>query len=103
VGARPIAFDNGVLFPSVALSGTQLRDTNGWPRRATDRVAAYQPILSDYCVASGKQTNTVAMRAGHPFGNKVLSANLAFADGHVETHPRPSLMAVYSAVDSVFY
>jgi prepilin-type N-terminal cleavage/methylation domain-containing protein/prepilin-type processing-associated H-X9-DG protein len=82
-------------FPAGNLTGTMCRETNGWPTRIEDRIATYQPIISDYCFAPNTQTNTAAMRAGHPVGEKVMSVNLAFADGHVETHSRSVIQWQY--------
>jgi prepilin-type N-terminal cleavage/methylation domain-containing protein/prepilin-type processing-associated H-X9-DG protein len=98
---RPIAINNGALFPAPTLSGTSCRDTNGWPRRVEDKVAAAQPIISDYCNAPGQTTNVLSARNGHSLGGKVVSVNLGFADGHVETHS--TIQWQYSAVDSAFY
>ncbi|MFO1478287.1 MAG: prepilin-type N-terminal cleavage/methylation domain-containing protein [Verrucomicrobiota bacterium] len=100
---RPIGTDKGLQFPSGTLAGTLARDTNGWPRRLEDRVAGLQPIISDYCVAAGVQTNTDAMSAGHSIGNKVQNVNAAYADGHVETRNRAKIEWQYSGVDSAFY
>jgi prepilin-type N-terminal cleavage/methylation domain-containing protein/prepilin-type processing-associated H-X9-DG protein len=100
---RMLGNDPRFQFPSPTLAGTTCRDTNGWPSRLEDKVAAFQPILSDYCYAHGTQTNTAAMGAGHSIGGKVVSVNLAFADGHVEAHQRSVIQWQYSAVDSAFY
>ena len=71
------------VFPSSTL-GTA-RTTDGWPSRLTDRIAATQPFLSDYCYAGPNlQTNVSLAGAGHSAGNVLKSANLAFGDGHVE-------------------
>ncbi len=90
-------------FPSPDLAGTYCRTTNGWPSRVTDRITSTQPIISDYCYASGFNTNTAAMLAGHSIGNRVVNVNLAFADGHVETHQRSIIQWQYTGVDSAFY
>ncbi|HMP83709.1 MAG TPA: prepilin-type N-terminal cleavage/methylation domain-containing protein [Verrucomicrobiota bacterium] len=100
---RPIGGDQRFVFPSPTLSGTQSRLTNGWPRTMHDPAAAVQPIVSDYCVAAGSQTNLASASAGHPIGNRVQSVNLAFADGHVETRPRSAMQWQYTGVDTAFY
>jgi len=84
-------------FPSPNLAGTSCRDTNGWPSRVTDRIAGRQPIISDYCYASGDNINTAAMLAGHSIGNQVANVNLGFADGRVETHQRSIIQWQYKS------
>jgi prepilin-type N-terminal cleavage/methylation domain-containing protein/prepilin-type processing-associated H-X9-DG protein len=102
---RPINGDQRFIFPSPTLAGTQSRTTNGWPRRAYDPVAAFEPIVSDYCYAPGPgvQTNTASARAGHSVGDNVRSVNTAFADGHVETHPRSVIQWQYAGNATAFY
>jgi prepilin-type processing-associated H-X9-DG protein len=80
-------------FPSSTLAGTTCRATNGWPSRVTDKVAGFQPIISDYCY--GADTNTSSMLAGHSIGNQVANINLGFADGHVQTHQRTVIQWQY--------
>jgi len=100
---RMIGSDPRFQFPSPTLAGTKSSDTNGWPTRMEDKVAGFQPIISDYCYAHGSQTNTAAMGAGHSIGSTVQSVNLGFADGHVETHQRGAIQWRYTGVDSAFY
>jgi prepilin-type N-terminal cleavage/methylation domain-containing protein/prepilin-type processing-associated H-X9-DG protein len=68
----------------------------GWPLKTSDRAASKEPVVSDVCTAYGNtQTNArYALPAisvsgtdptGHPFNGKLMSANVGFADGHVET------------------
>jgi prepilin-type N-terminal cleavage/methylation domain-containing protein/prepilin-type processing-associated H-X9-DG protein len=83
------------VFPSPTMPNTYCRDTNGWPSRVTDRIAGRQPIISDYCNATGSNTNTAAMLHGHSLGNQVVNVNLGFADGHVETHQRSIMQWQY--------
>jgi prepilin-type N-terminal cleavage/methylation domain-containing protein/prepilin-type processing-associated H-X9-DG protein len=90
------------VFPSSTL-GTS-RTTDGWPSRLTDRIAATQPFLSDYCFAGPNlQTNVALAGAGHSAGNVLKSANLAFGDGHVETHPRTVIQWQYCGNTTAFY
>ena len=100
---RPINNSPYFFFPSPGLTGTHSRDTNGWPSRLEDKSAAFQPIISDYCYTPGFSTNVAAARAGHSIGNKLISVNLAFADGHVETHPRSVIQWQYAGNDTAFY
>ena len=93
---RPVAVNSPNLFPAPGYAGSMSRDSRGWPRRMEDSVAAFQPILSDYCYAPGTQTNVSLARAGHSQGGKLMSVNLAFADGHVESKPRSQIQWQYS-------
>jgi prepilin-type N-terminal cleavage/methylation domain-containing protein/prepilin-type processing-associated H-X9-DG protein len=100
---RPLE-DNGELFPTTKTSGTYVRVPEGWPSRLEDDVAAYQPVLSDLCLAEGtKTTNILKAVAGHTYGRYVDSVNAAFADGHVETHARPRLQWQHSGNYTTFY
>ena len=102
---RVLGGDPRFQFPSPNLAGTYCRDTNGWPSRVTDRIAGRQPIISDYCYASGNNTNTATMLAGHSIGNKVVNVNLGFADGRVETRQRSIIQWQYisGAPTTAFY
>ncbi len=101
---RTLGSDPRFQFPSPNMAGTTCRDTNGWPSRVTDKVAGRQPIISDYCNAADKSTNTTAMLNGHSIGNKVANVNLGFADGRVETHQRLLIQWQYiSAQQTAFY
>ena len=81
------------------------RHEDGWPLRATDIQATRQPILTDRCqhsVASGRPSIDRAGE-GHSFQGKVMSVNLLFGDGHVETRPRARLEWRYSGNWHSFY
>jgi prepilin-type N-terminal cleavage/methylation domain-containing protein/prepilin-type processing-associated H-X9-DG protein len=82
----------------------------GWPVKSSDKIAARQPIISDYCTvqvppASTTSTNISDISPGtaHFFGNTFSSVNVGFADGHVELHNRAKIQWQYSAVFSTFY
>jgi prepilin-type processing-associated H-X9-DG protein len=66
----------------------------GWPVKTSDQCASKQPIISDYCLAPGNDTNTADLdpTTGHTWHGKVASVNVGFADGHVETHPTIRMM-----------
>lgn len=83
---RPTAPGSRFSFPVPRYAGTRSQVTDGWPERMEDKVAAFQPIITDYCFAIGYRTNLDAALAGHTSGGRVSSVNLAFADGHVEAH-----------------
>jgi prepilin-type N-terminal cleavage/methylation domain-containing protein/prepilin-type processing-associated H-X9-DG protein len=71
-----------------AVPGTRCRTTDGWPIRISDRTSATQPIISDRCVDTSGQTNVSLATEGHPYGSTLRSINVAYADGHAETHGR---------------
>ncbi len=49
------------------------------------------------------QTNTASARAGHSVGDNVRSLNTAFADDHVDTHPRSVIQWQYAGNATAFY
>jgi prepilin-type N-terminal cleavage/methylation domain-containing protein/prepilin-type processing-associated H-X9-DG protein len=105
---RPILGDPVNECPSYSPTspsglGTTALNTNGWPRRPEDKIATYQPIISDYCNASAGRTNVDAAMNGHSYGNRVRSVNLGFADGHVETHSRAMIQWQYSGLNSTAF
>ena len=101
---RLLGGDPRYPFPSPTMAGTSCNNTDGWPSRVTDRIAGRQPIISDFCNAADKSTNTTAMLNGHSLGNKVVNVNLGFADGRVETHQRSIIQWQYiSAQETAFY
>jgi prepilin-type N-terminal cleavage/methylation domain-containing protein/prepilin-type processing-associated H-X9-DG protein len=78
---------------------------DGWPLRPTDAQAAHQPILTDRCnhaVTRGRPSINNAGE-GHPFQGKIMSVNLLYGDGHVETRPRAQLKFRYSGNWHSFY
>jgi len=85
---RPTSLGSRFSFPVPRYAGTRSQVTDGWPERMEDKVAAFQPIITDYCFAIGYRTDVKDAMAGHSTGGAVDSVNLAFADGHVDTHPR---------------
>jgi len=91
-------------FPVPGFAGTRSQVTDGWPTRMEDRVAAFQPILTDYCFATGYQTNVEEAQAGHPLGGEVQSVNLLFADGHVDPHSQTEIeWQYYVSQNTAFY
>jgi prepilin-type N-terminal cleavage/methylation domain-containing protein/prepilin-type processing-associated H-X9-DG protein len=91
------------VFPSPTL-GT-CRATDGWPVKLADQMVATQPFISDYCFAAGPtlQTNVALAGGGHAMGNVVRSVNLAFGDGHVETHSHALIQWQYFGNTTAFY
>jgi len=90
-------------YPYPGSTVGKCRGTDLWPMRTTDLVNGSQPIISDYCVISGANTNMAQATAGHSFGGTLIAVNLAFADGHVESHPRTVMEWQYYGVDTACY
>lgn len=88
-------------FPRPGSTRSQV--TDGWPQRMEDRVAAFQPVLTDYCFVSRYQTDANYAEAGHPLNGSVNSVNLLFADGHVEAHSRSEIEWQYWSGQSVAF
>lgn len=100
----PRPLEDGTMFPTPTTPGTYTRTKDGWPTRLEDSVAAFQPVISDLCLAQGtRNTNVANARAGHPVGSKVHSVNLAFADGHVETRTGKQIQWQQSGNWTTFY
>jgi prepilin-type N-terminal cleavage/methylation domain-containing protein len=77
------------LFPNPSSLGglsIQTRALDGWPRKTTDRVAGFQPIVTDLTinVTSMNATDSRTM-LGHQQNGKLKNMNRTYADGHVET------------------
>ena len=104
---RPLVGDPNPadVFPSYSPTGlrTLSFNTNGWPRRPSDKIATEQPMISDYCHGPTGQTNVDSATDGHSAGNKLRSVNLGFADGHVETHQRSVILWQYSGLNATAF
>jgi hypothetical protein len=77
------------LFPDPSLLGglsIQTRTQDGWPRKSTDRVASFQPIITDL-VWNQASTNVMDSKTmlGHQQNGKFKNMNRTYTDGHVET------------------
>ncbi len=99
----PRPLEDGALFPTPKTPGTYTRTDEGWPQKLEDRIAAFQPVISDMCLTSGtKVTNVLNAVAGHSSGG-LININLAFADGHVETRQRSRIQWQQSGNWTTFY
>jgi prepilin-type N-terminal cleavage/methylation domain-containing protein/prepilin-type processing-associated H-X9-DG protein len=60
----------------------------GWPRKQSDKIVGYQPIISDEAETPGNTTNVLAIpnNQAHFYNGTLSSINVGYGDGHVETH-----------------
>lgn len=118
---RPWLGAAGVMFPSIYLpNGNKNPNRNSpyeWLQKSSDAHASQVPILTDMVVGDSKYKsptvlNTVGVRAifpggGHPAGasqnGKIQSINLAFGDGHTETHQSKAIQWRYIGAFPSFY
>jgi len=70
---------------STGLYPTAPPPTDPWPIQVSDVTIGRQPVLTDRS-ASQSDPNPANAGEGHPWKGKLSSINLAFGDGHVETH-----------------
>jgi prepilin-type N-terminal cleavage/methylation domain-containing protein/prepilin-type processing-associated H-X9-DG protein len=116
------SFGTPQVFPQASLT---IANTDpaiyGWPAKTSDRAATHVPFISDACFAGYGTTASVnpndinligannapvdksKKTSGHAFGGQLSSVNAAFADGHVETHSKANIRAVYRAQDAVWF
>ncbi len=101
---RRLDGDSKLLFPGPGVPSTVTRTKDGWPLRLTDRIAAFQPIITDLVAAEGANaTNITQATAGHSVGKSVQSVNRAYADGHVELVTRARIQWQHSGNWTTFY
>jgi prepilin-type N-terminal cleavage/methylation domain-containing protein len=100
----PRAAGNGADFPTPTTPSTQSRINDGWPVRASDRVAATQPIITDRCAATGFTVKISDITDGaHFLGRNLININCTYADGHVDTIVRARLQWQYAGNWTSFY
>jgi prepilin-type N-terminal cleavage/methylation domain-containing protein/prepilin-type processing-associated H-X9-DG protein len=93
----------------------------GWPVKTTDIACKYVPFISDACLSgwgtpattnvgdinlTGMNNFLPAQKtSGHALSGQLVSVNLAFVDGHVESHKKQLIQCVYlnSANGDWFY
>jgi prepilin-type N-terminal cleavage/methylation domain-containing protein/prepilin-type processing-associated H-X9-DG protein len=88
--------------------------TYGWPKKTTDMASKFVPFISDSCLSGYGTTgdakvsdinitgvnNTANLikakkTSGHVYNGQLNSVNVAFADGHVESHNKLQIQCVY--------
>jgi prepilin-type N-terminal cleavage/methylation domain-containing protein/prepilin-type processing-associated H-X9-DG protein len=83
----------------------------GWPKKTTDVASSHVPFLSDTCLSGYGTPGTTKVSdinlntmnnfpaakkySGHVSNGQLASVNLAFADGHVETHNKQQIRCVW--------
>jgi prepilin-type N-terminal cleavage/methylation domain-containing protein/prepilin-type processing-associated H-X9-DG protein len=85
----------------------------GWPQKTTDLPSSRVPFISDACFSGYGTTGdanpdhinvdfannlaTAKKSSGHVYGKSVgaISVNMAFADGHVDSHKKQFIKGVY--------
>jgi prepilin-type processing-associated H-X9-DG protein len=90
------SYDNATddqAWPSTTfVNGTAAPWNNlGWPRKQSDKVVGYQPIISDEAevfTGSSMDTNAndISPSQAHFYNGVLSSINVGYGDGHVETH-----------------
>jgi len=101
---RTLDGDQRRLFPSPGLSGTLTRTKEGWPRSMTDKIAPFQPVITDLVAAVGQRsTNLAKANGGHTYQGRVSSVNRAYADGHVESVTQVKIQWQHSGNWTTFY
>jgi prepilin-type N-terminal cleavage/methylation domain-containing protein len=101
---RTLDGDPRRLFPTPGLAGTITRTKDGWPRSMFDRVAAFQPVISDLVAEEGQRsTNLSKAFGGHYYHGRVDSVNKAFADGHIEAVSHAAIQWQHSVNWTTFY
>jgi len=72
-----------------------------WPSKPTDSGAGHAPILSDRIV--GSSTSPTGATEGHSSGGRLTSANLLFADGHVESRNASKMLWRWKGTFYTYY
>jgi len=119
---RPITTAGLSFFPSIYMNGVNgalnpNRNTPyEWLQKSSDAHAAQMPILTDIMISlfgmhSPGTLNSLGLKAlapgqGHPAGGSqngtIQSDNLAYGDGHVETHQASAIAWRYPANGAAF-
>jgi prepilin-type N-terminal cleavage/methylation domain-containing protein/prepilin-type processing-associated H-X9-DG protein len=94
--AGPPAGNNKYWFPQFDPAHPQYCPPGcpGWPVKTSDRVAGYQPIITDLAEYNGDASSyshdkaLAAIGAGdaHFYNGALSSINVGYADGHVDLH-----------------
>jgi prepilin-type N-terminal cleavage/methylation domain-containing protein/prepilin-type processing-associated H-X9-DG protein len=87
----------------------------GWPKKTSDAASAHVPYMSDACFSGygtpgGLSINNINISgainltvngispkksSGHAVGGNLMSVNVVFVDGHVDSHKKQLLKGVY--------
>lgn len=72
-----------------------------WPSKSTDQTVSKVPVLSDRTIGSAKALDGAV--EGHSSGGKIVSANLLYGDGHVETRPATKMQWRWKGTYYTYY
>jgi prepilin-type N-terminal cleavage/methylation domain-containing protein/prepilin-type processing-associated H-X9-DG protein len=75
--------------PIMNVPNLNANEDHQWPSKSTDRYVSTIPIMSDRVIGSSKDVDGTV--GGHFSGGEVVSANLLFGDGHVETRSHDNM------------
>jgi prepilin-type N-terminal cleavage/methylation domain-containing protein/prepilin-type processing-associated H-X9-DG protein len=83
--------DNQAWPSPTFVNGTAAPWNNmGWPRKQSDKIVGYQPIISDeaevYAGRLDTNANDISPSQAHFYNGVLSSINVGYGDGHVETH-----------------
>ena len=89
-------------------------DCPGWPLKSSDRIAGYQPIVTDLAEFNGdaskfthdKGLASIPNTEAHFYNGALSSINVGYADGHVDLHTPPAINWQFTGNDakqSYFY
>jgi prepilin-type processing-associated H-X9-DG protein len=76
------------LIPTGPLAGKKNPNANedfDWPRTSSDPSVSKVPILADQIVGTSGNKNLSQATGGHSRNGRVVSVNLLYGDGHVES------------------
>jgi len=115
-GAGPPAANGTYWFPmpNPAIPQYCPAGCPGWPLKTSDRVAGYQPIVTDLAEFNGNASTfthnqglaVIPKGDAHFYNGALSSINVGYADGHVDLHTPPAINWQFTgnnAQQSYFY
>ena len=112
----PIDYSNHpqIIWPVWIKQGMPTSAIYGWPVKLHDNAAAHVPFVSDKCgsgdagglnspSAGSPNVSNIAPNTAHFVNGQLIGVNLAFTDGHVESHNSSQMRAVYASTGGGTY